>query len=115
MGDLVWNRRTDARFFKIVNGRACERKEAYGARLVPNPEEDWIRIPKAHPPLVSRRLFEAAQRGRMSRGGSQTQLGRNPRVHGGWNGKRARFLLSGLLECAKCGGRYEGWSRRDVS
>jgi hypothetical protein len=44
VGDLVWNRRTDARFFKVSNGRATERREAYGARLVPNPEEDWIHV-----------------------------------------------------------------------
>jgi hypothetical protein len=33
VGDLVWNRRTDARFFKVSNGRATERREAYGPRF----------------------------------------------------------------------------------
>jgi DNA invertase Pin-like site-specific DNA recombinase len=34
-GDMVWNRRTDARFHKISNGHAIERKQAHGARLEP--------------------------------------------------------------------------------
>jgi DNA invertase Pin-like site-specific DNA recombinase len=109
VGDLVWNRRTDARFFKIVDGRASERRDAYGARLVPNPEKDWVKIPNAHPGIVSHRLFEAAQKARSSRGGSETQRkGGRPSA---WNGRRSRFLLSGLLECARCGGRYQGCRR----
>lgn len=111
VGDLVWNRRTDARFFRIADGRASERREAYGARLVPNPEADWINIPKAHPGIVSHRLFEAAQSARGKRGGSEVQRARGSRMPGPWNGRRSRFLLSGLLECARCGGRYEGCHR----
>ncbi|MBK8009741.1 MAG: recombinase family protein [Deltaproteobacteria bacterium] len=110
-GDMVWNRRTDARFFKIAGGRATERKSAYGARLVPNPEVDWIRIPDAHPALVSHRLAVNAQRVRTEREVSIQQTGQNPRVVGGWVGKRSRFLLSGLIVCGRCGARYEGVRR----
>jgi len=111
VGDLVWNRRTDARFYKIADGRASERREAYGPRLVPNPEEDWIKIPGAHPGIVSHRLFEAAQSARGKRGGSEVQRqGESPRP-GAWNGRRSRFILSGLLKCARCGGRYQGCRR----
>lgn len=111
VGDFVWNRRTDARFHKISRAQATERKDPYGARLVPNPEEDWIRIPDTHPPLVSRRIFELARTVRESRATSKAQRGQNPRVTGGWTGQRARFLLSGLIQCARCGGRYEGCVR----
>ncbi len=110
-GDMVWNRRTDARFFKIAGNRATERKSAYGARLVPNPEVDWIRIPDAHPALVSHRLAVNAQRVRTEREASIQQTGQNPRVVGGWVGKRSRFLLSGLITCGRCGARYEGVRR----
>ena len=41
-GDLVWNRRTDARFHSIRDGQAVERENAHGARLVPNDESDWL-------------------------------------------------------------------------
>ena len=111
VGDMVWNRRTDARFHKISGGQATERKGAYGARLVPNPEADWIRVPDSHPPLVSRRLFELAQEARETRPTSKRQRGRSHRTVGGWNGSRSRFLLSGLIQCARCGGRYEGVRR----
>jgi len=111
VGDMVWNRRTDARFHKISGGQATERKGAYGARLVPNPEVDWIRVPDSHPPLVTRRLFELAQEAREARPTSQRQIGRSHRTVGGWNGSRSRFLLSGLIQCARCGGRYEGVRR----
>ena len=30
---------------------------------------------------------------------------------GGWKSQRARFLLSGLVFCGRCGGRYEGCHR----
>ena len=115
VGDMVWNRRTDARFHKISGGQATERKGAYGARLVPNPEADWIRVPDSHPGLVSRRLFELAQEARETRPTSQRQRGRSQRTVGGWNGARSRFLLSGLIQCARCGGRYEGVRREKGS
>ncbi len=112
VGDMVWNRRTDARFHKIKNGRAVERKDPYGARLVPNPEEDWILVRDTHEGLVSRQLFELAREARESRPTAKKQRGKNPRVTGGWKGQRSRFLLSGLIQCARCGGRYEGCKRR---
>jgi site-specific DNA recombinase len=44
VGDLVWTRRTDVRFSRVWTGRATERREACGSRLVSNPEEDWERL-----------------------------------------------------------------------
>ena len=41
-GDMVWNRRTDARFHRIINGQAVERRGVVGRRLEPNDESDWI-------------------------------------------------------------------------
>lgn len=72
VGDLVWNRRTDARFFKVSNGRATERREPYGPRLVPNPEEDWIHVEETHPGIVSRRVFDAAKPTRRRSGAPPT-------------------------------------------
>ena len=65
----------------------------------------------AHPALVSHRLFQAAQSGRANRGGSETQRKAGSRRLASWSGRRSRFLLSGLLECARCGGRYQGCRR----
>ncbi len=113
-GDMVWNRRTDARFHQIKNGQAVERKNVHGARLVPNDESDWMIVRDAHPPLVSRRLFEQAKQRRECRIESIEQRGKNPRLQTqgrNWHGRRSRFILSGLLTCSLCGSRYQGLTR----
>jgi hypothetical protein len=64
----------------------------------------------AHEGLVSRRVFElAAQRLRER----QSPPRESPRTHdmpgwAGWSSPKARFILSGLCTCARCGSRYEG-------
>ena len=119
VGDLVWNRRTDARFHRIVDGRAVERRGVAARRMERNDEADWIVIPDAHPPLVSRRTFDAAREQLVQREASRGQRGINPRTgqtvtdsvvgaNGGWTGPKAKFLLSQLCSCARCGHRYEG-------
>jgi DNA invertase Pin-like site-specific DNA recombinase len=109
-GDMVWNRRTDARFHKIANGHAIERKQVHGARLEPNGKADWMVVPNAHPALIPRRTFEQAQRIREGKPASESQLGKE-RITGGWNGARSRFILSGLIRCEVCGNRYQGLTR----
>jgi DNA invertase Pin-like site-specific DNA recombinase len=110
-GDMVWNRRTDARFHAISGeGRAVERKHPHGARLVPNDRADWMVVRDTHPALVSRKLFEAAKAAMATRGnGAAKENGGRP--VGGWSGARSRFILSGLVRCAACGGRYQGVTR----
>ncbi len=117
VGDAVWNRRTDARFHRITNGQAIERPGVVGRRLENNQEVDWIVVPDAHPPIVSRRIFELAQRRLNREPASQAQRGFNqrtglpagvPEPNGAWTGPRARYLLSGLVTCGVCGSRYEG-------
>jgi hypothetical protein len=110
-GDMVWNRRTDARFCKISNGQAVDRQQVHGHRLVPNDKADWIIVRDAHPAIVSRRLFELAKDRLDNNISSLEQRGVDPRLktHGKtWNGKRSRFILSGLLKCCLCGSRYQG-------
>ncbi len=117
-GDVVWNRRTDARFHKIVDGRAVERRDVIGRRLENNAESDWMVVADAHPALISRRIWELAKEMMAAKPSSRTQRGINPRKEPSgdkpieWTGPRARFLLSGLCTCAKCGSRYEGYTQR---
>ncbi len=111
---MIWNRRTDARFHKIQEGCAVDRESIHGHRLVPNNESDWIVVRDAHPPLISRRLFERARQRREGHPSSMEQRGQNPRAAGHgktWHGQRSRFILSGLLSCARCGHRYQGMTR----
>ena len=114
-GDMVWNRRTDARFYRIREGQAVERESAHAARLVPNDESDWMIVRDAHPALISRRTFEQARQLRESRPSSIEQRGHDPRLKTQgrtWNGLRSRFILSGLLTCSLCGHRYQGVTRQ---
>jgi hypothetical protein len=81
---------------------------------VPNQKEDWIVVRDAHPPLISRRLFEQAKQRLESHPKSIEQRQRLPRLntHGRtWNGQRSRFILSGLMRCSLCGSRYQGVTR----
>ncbi len=113
-GDMVWNRRTDARFHRISKGQAVDRESVHGARLVPNQKEDWIVVRDAHPPLISRRLFEQARQRLESHPKSIEQRQRISKLntHGKtWNGQRSRFILSGLMKCSLCGCRYQGVTR----
>ena len=119
-GDIVWNKRTDARFYRIVDGRAVERKGVVGRRLEPNDESDWIVIPDSHRPLVARLTFETAKQWLEANPSSRMQRGINPQTGeaagqrtqpGELGGPRAKFLLSRLCTCSRCGSRYEGYTR----
>ena len=122
-GDLVWNRRTDARFYRIIEGRAVERRGVVGRRLETNEESDWIVVKDAHEAIVPRRTWELARQVLRSKGptpipdsrGEAKRRGRPPSRAGGVSapgkGPRERFLLSGLITCNRCGSRYEGRSR----
>ncbi len=113
-GDMVWNRRTDARFFRITgSGDTAEREGVIGRRLEDNDPSDWMVIESAHEPLISRALWERAASLRMSKPGSKRQRGINPRtgLPSGTPeavGSRPRFLLSGLIRCSACSASYEG-------
>lgn len=114
-GDLAWNKRTDGRFHRIVKGIAVERKGDRARRLEWNNEEDWIIVRDAHPPLVSRRIWESARQILRQKSESRSQRGVNSRTgepvnsaNVPWVGPRAKFVLSGLITCGRCGNRYEG-------
>lgn len=119
-GDMVWNRRTDARFHRISDGRPVERAAIDGHRLVPNDETDWVVVRDAHTGLIDRRLWLQAKNLLESKVQSIEQRGKDPRLqtayrggdHGkNWRGQRSRFILSGLVTCELCGSRYQGVHR----
>jgi len=95
VGDMVWNRRTDARFHRIADGKAIERRGIAGRRLEPNHEADWIVIPGAHEPLVSRRTFDATTALLGRRDASRLQIGINPRTGLPVNGEAANGECTG--------------------
>jgi len=110
-GDLVWNRRTDARFFRITGeGHAVARSDTPGIarRLEHNDERDWMVTKDAHEPIVNRRIFELARQRLRERSASPEPEATPSAPQAGWTGPKARFVLSGLCQCVRCGSRYEG-------
>ncbi len=126
-GDMVWNRRTDARFHRIKEGVASERKDVRARRLENNHPTDWTVVRDAHPAILPRRTWEMARQMIEAKPASESQRGVDQRSGtaaggdrefrtvggvGGWTGPRSRFLLSKLVTCARCGSRYEGYTMR---
>ncbi len=60
-GDIVWNRRSLAKFFRVSNGVATERLDADIRRTFDNPKSDWLMCRDAHVALVSRDVWGRAQ------------------------------------------------------
>jgi hypothetical protein len=67
-GDLVWNRRTFAKFHRVKGGVADARSRMDANKPRENAAADWIVVPNTHEPLVSPTQFERAQELMKSRG-----------------------------------------------
>jgi DNA invertase Pin-like site-specific DNA recombinase len=61
MGDLVWNRRTLAKFYKIGPQGALEREDVDLRRTCRNDVDLWIRAPGTHAGIVDRATWNQAQ------------------------------------------------------
>jgi site-specific DNA recombinase len=76
-GDIVWNRRTESKFYSVRRGRADTMKPfGASAKVVHLPEEEWVVVRDRIPALVDRETWYKAQamvtsRSRL-RGGVQT-------------------------------------------
>jgi DNA invertase Pin-like site-specific DNA recombinase len=81
VGDVVWCRRPHDKL---------ERQET---RV--RPREEWVTTADAHPPLVSRQLYQRVQ--------DRLRANKVTLRH-----SRVDYLLSGLIHCAQCGEPYIG-------
>lgn len=102
VGDVVWNRRTSAKFHRVSEGRSVPRPSGAFSRLQRNEKSDFVVKENAHPPLVERDLFERVHAKKKSR--------RDNCGHGHRTGRAAKsqYLLSGLIECSDCGRNFSG-------
>jgi len=105
VGDLVWNRLSFAKFHKIADGKAVRRNSIPGGGAEQNLEADWIVIPDAHPALITREQFDSAKCKREDR--RTCHSGQSYRVGQGAN---SRYLLSGLIQCDRCGHYWQGYA-----
>ena len=60
VGDLVWNRRTMAKFNRVASGRAVPRGRIVQRAVDENDQDDWVVTEGAHEALVDRDTFQAA-------------------------------------------------------
>ena len=105
IGDLIWNRTTCAKFYRIQNCRAVPRNAPPGAGTEQNNEEDWLIQHDAHEALISKDIFYRIQE-RMK------HIAKNGYEYSYRTGRGARspYLLSGLIHCMNCGSRWIGYS-----
>jgi site-specific DNA recombinase len=102
-GDLVWNRRTEAKFYRVQDGRAQKRQRQSGeAKVVRTPKDEWVVVPNVVPTIVSREDWEKAQ----------VMVAKRRRARGGAGHRNRRWLLTGVLECGDCGHKFWGDPRR---
>jgi site-specific DNA recombinase len=102
-GDPVWNRRTEAKFYCVQDGRAQQRQREVGeARVIKTPKDRWIVIPDVVPAIISREDWDKAQ----------AMLQRRSTLVGGAGHRDRRWLLTGLLVCGDCGHKLWSDSRR---
>ena len=105
VGDMVWNRLSFAKFHKIAGGKAVRRHSIPGGGAEQNREDDWIVIPDAHPALITREQFELAKAKREDR--RKSHSGQSFRVG---QGAKSSYLLTGLIQCDRCGHYWQGYS-----
>ncbi len=102
-GDLVWNRRTEAKFYRVENGRAQKRERQIGeAKVVKTPKDEWVVVPNAVPTIISREDWDRVQ----------VMVAKRRRAKGGAGHRNRRWLLTGVLECGDCGHKFWGDPRR---
>ena len=104
-GDFAWNRRSSGKFHRVEQGRAVPRKGLPGSGPEHNRPDDWVVVKVAHPALISRTLFQAAQSKRQSR-----KLDPSQHSYRTGHGARSPFLLTGLIQCQRCGHTWQGYT-----
>ncbi len=65
-----------------------------------NAEPEWVRVLNAHEAIVDPKVFDEVQ----------ATFPKKRFAHGRYN--RKRYLLSGLVVCANCGYRFNGWTKQ---
>lgn len=95
VGDFVWGRNTQAKFYSAREGEISETFDRGQTG-----ESDQIVVPDNHPAIIDRELFERTQTLFSGR-----RRGTTPHKNGGG------YVLSGLLRCADCGYAMVGSSQ----
>ena len=104
-GDMVWNRVSFAKFFRISDKKAVSTKQFPGHGPLRNGVEDWIVQENTHPAIISKTAFREAQKRR-----ENTARFGAANVGNCGRGAHSPFLLSGLIRCKNCGHKWMGYT-----
>jgi len=104
-GDMVWNRLSFAKFYKISNGMAVQTQNFPGHGPSRNGQEDWIVHRNNHPAIITRTRFEQTQKRREA-----TAKFGYANTHNVGKGARSPYLLTGLIKCLHCGHNWIGYT-----
>lgn len=103
VGRCVYNRRTDSKWHRYMNGTATERLDE---GIEDRAKIDWVVRENAWPALIDVALFEQVQeRRRESKQAYRRVIG--PAV-------RSEYLLTGLFFCGVCGGLMTGQKKTNT-
>lgn len=98
-GDLVWNRRSETKFYRVRNGRAEQRqRQGHETMVIETPKEDWVVVQGAVPAIISAADWDKAQEMVRERASKR----------GGAGHRNRRWLLTGVLICGDYGHKYRG-------
>ena len=102
-GATAWNRISYAKFHVVKGGQAVPRSRVALGRVRRNPQADWIIVEGTHEALVAVGVFERAQQLIRIRAAVTARApGRSVRGD-------SPYALSGLVRCARCGTRWQGY------
>ncbi len=104
-GDMVWNRLSFAKFYKISDGCAVRARRFPGHGALRNGQEDWIVHRNSHPSIITRTRFDQAQKRREA-----TAKYGYANTHNVGRGARSPYLLTGLIHCTHCGHKWIGYT-----
>jgi DNA invertase Pin-like site-specific DNA recombinase len=97
-GARAYNRFSTSKIIARQKGRPV--RPYVSAPAWKNPEDEWRLVEGAHPAIISKELWTAAN------ATNKVHARSKPNGHT----YHSRFLLTGLIKCAKCGFAFQGWS-----
>ena len=101
-GAMSWNRISYAKFHRVEGQQAKALAKSAVGKVKRNDETEWITVEGVHDAIVSPDLFAKAKRMMTSRSGCAREALRT--THGS-----SPYLLSGLVTCARCGSKWQGY------
>jgi len=104
-GDMVWNRRSMAKFHRVEGGVAVPAPRIRKRVVEHHDRDDWVVSKGSHEAIVPAGVFRKAQAKREERACQHRTNYRRGR------GAKSTYLLTGLIKCARCGHNWQGYTQ----